>query len=176
MSASDDIVDKTTDSDKYQNQNPVTNDSDSQTEKRRIVESLIENRQGQTDHDTHEIASFVIDESFKNTEDNRNREATVTVPFLVRKTSSRNLVPRPWKSITQLIIVSYVSFLFCVITGAYANHYAWEAQRNRELGLLSEAKKFAYSSAYCIYISFVIGALLIVIIPPVVCCIVLSMC
>ncbi|XP_041354462.1 uncharacterized protein LOC121372236 [Gigantopelta aegis] len=178
MSATDERHLGNTDSKESRTQTLPTVDVEDQSaeEKRRTVESYIEHKREQTATDKQEVDSFVIAEGFKNTEDNRHREATVTVPFLVRKTASRNLVPSPWRSITQLIVVSYVSVLFCVVTGAFANHYAWKAMRCRELGLLSESKKFAASSACCIYISFAIGAVLLVVIPPVVCCVILSMC
>ncbi|XP_046560170.1 uncharacterized protein LOC124269201 [Haliotis rubra] len=74
-----------------------------------------------------------------------------------------SLVPKPWGKIKHIIIASYLSLLCCCVPAIFANKYAWEAKRYKDLGLRSEARVLAKNAVCCIYTSVIIGSLLIVI-------------
>lgn len=73
------------------------------------------------------------------------------------------IVPKPWRKIKHIIIASYFSMICLCVPGVFANKYAWEARRYKELGLHSEARVLAKNSVCCIYTALVIGLVIVVI-------------
>lgn len=108
--------------------------------------------------------SFAIDPVFQNTAENPYRETTVTVPHLVRRVPSCDLVPKPWTSFRCVIIGSYISVLFCLFTGAAANKYAWRAKQQQSKGLYGLAQRDSRYAVILIYISIALGLVIAIII------------
>nr|KAG5707767.1 hypothetical protein BaRGS_015927 [Batillaria attramentaria] len=94
--------------------------------------------------DQHFLA-FAVEEHQQNTADNPHREGTSLAPILVRRADSEELLPRPLKSMNQLVGLSYLSFLCCLVCAAYAVDKSWRAKLKRNDGLLSSASDEARS-------------------------------
>lgn len=116
------------------------------------------------------INTYTIDSCFQNTSENPYRETTVTVPHLLRKVPSEDLVPTGWKTINRIIVASYLSMFCCLLTGIIANHYAWEAKTDRSRGLYTLVQRQTKAAVTLIYVSVAIGAVLIIVIPVIVVC------
>ncbi|KAK6194864.1 hypothetical protein SNE40_000402 [Patella caerulea] len=123
------------------------------------MSSLIVNRATRDDEE-EAVESFSIEPHIKNTKENRNLESNTVFPYLVRRVDSEELLPRPWKSTNQLIIVSYISVLFCCFFGVFANHNAWEAKEFNNRSRYHEAKGYAKHSVRWMYAAFVCGIVL----------------
>ncbi|KAK6194865.1 hypothetical protein SNE40_000403 [Patella caerulea] len=106
------------------------------------------------------VESFSMEPHIQNTEKNRHVESNTILPYLVRRMDSEELLPRPWKSTNQIIIVSYISILFCCFIGAAANHYAWKAKKTNNESRYHETKKFANNSVKWIYSAFACGIII----------------
>ncbi|KAK6194867.1 hypothetical protein SNE40_000405 [Patella caerulea] len=100
------------------------------------------------------VESYSMDPYIKNTSENKNLEANTILPYLVRRRNSEELLPRPWKSVNQLIIVSYVSAVLCCFLGVVANHFAWRAKKTKNENRYHETKKFGKRSVIFIYLAF----------------------
>lgn len=111
----------------------------------------------QSDEHGKKIDSYAIDEVNKNTEYNPYKESTITVPHLIRRVNSRELIPKPFTSFTQLLVISYISILFFPFFGAIANMYAWKAKIERGKGLYTLAKRRARLALYWSLGSFASG-------------------
>lgn len=94
------------------------------------------------------IDSYVIGAADKNTEVNPDREATITLPHLVKRVDSRELIPKPFTHFNQLLFFSYISILFCPFFGAIGNMYAWKAKSQRSKGVYTSAKRRARLALY----------------------------
>lgn len=90
-----------------------------------------------TDKEQEHTAKYTIDTAtvILHTDENSVHASTTTLPRLVRKVPSVELLPTGWKSTDCLLIASYISVLLCLVTGVFANKYAWRAKRNRGRGL-----------------------------------------
>ncbi|KAL5010306.1 hypothetical protein ScPMuIL_012611 [Solemya velum] len=137
----------------------VNNDQD------HVVVSLIERKPGES-HKEPEAVSFSVDPVFQNTQENPYKETTITVPS-DRRVPTSNLVPKPWKNFNQILIMTYVSIVFFIFTGAFANKYAWKAKMHHSKGLYGLAQRDIKYAVTCGYVSFTIGFLLFFVIIPV---------
>lgn len=128
------------------------------------VVSLIEHHPEETNKNQSKIPSYAIDPAYQNTMENPYRETTVTLPHLVRKVPSCDLTPQPWHSFNQVLILSYISIVFCCCIGVFANRNAWKAKTLRGKGLYGVAQKRAKMSVYCSYAGVGVGILIIIIV------------
>lgn len=122
---------------------------------------LIENKAAQNDN-TNVLQSFAIDDAYRNTAENPYRETTMTVPHLVKKVPEEDLTPRPWKTFNQILCFSYLSVVFCIGLGVYANREAWKAKLLNGKGLYGLAQQRARRAVIVSYTAIVVGILLIV--------------
>ncbi|KAL8599018.1 hypothetical protein ACOMHN_006827 [Nucella lapillus] len=112
-------------------------------------------------HDTTPgVMSFAVEEHHRNTEDNPERENTNTLPVLVRRVNSEELLPSPFKTTNQMVIASYLTVICCLCFGAYAVKHAWEAKTKRNAGVLSNAAKESKRSCLCMKLALVGGVCL----------------
>ncbi|KAK6187633.1 hypothetical protein SNE40_005613 [Patella caerulea] len=113
--------------------------------------------------------TYTGDTLFQNTAENPYRDTTESDPNLQRIPST-DLVPRPWQSFRQVLIISYVSCICCIITGFIAVRYSQTARRHQNKGLMGMAQKDIKKAVMFIYVSFAIGLFLIVFIPIIAVC------
>ncbi|RUS81904.1 hypothetical protein EGW08_010331 [Elysia chlorotica] len=85
----------------------------------------------------------------------------------LRQFALGDLVPRPWKTFEQVMIASYVSVIFNIITGLLAVRYARRGKRHQSKGLMGMAQKDLKYAVWCIYASVALGILLFFIIIPI---------
>ncbi|GFS02122.1 hypothetical protein ElyMa_006437700 [Elysia marginata] len=85
----------------------------------------------------------------------------------LRQFALGDLVPRPWKTFEQVMIASYVSVVFNIITGLLAVRYARRGKRHQSKGLMGMAQKDLKYAVWCIYASVALGILLFFIIIPI---------
>jgi hypothetical protein len=137
----------------------------SNCDQNQVIVSLLENHEEhQYDDHSPKIPSYCIEPAYQNTLQNPYRETTITVPHLIRKVPEEDLTPRPFKSFNQILIFTYISVIFCMCIGAYANKNAWKAKIHLGKGLYGLAQKRATRAVYCSYVSFVAGVLIFIII------------
>ncbi|CAE1249838.1 unnamed protein product [Acanthosepion pharaonis] len=117
-----------------------------------------------------DMRSFSIEPVFQNTLDNPYRETTVSVPHMVRRVPSSEMLPRPWKHLQWILIASYISLFLCIPSGALAYHYATKAMKHHSKGLYGLMQRDSRFAVWLIYASFVMGILLIIIITVVLVC------
>ena len=117
-----------------------------------------------------DMRCFSIEPVFQNTLDNPYRETTVSVPHMVRRVPSSEMLPRPWKHLQWILIGSYISCVLCLFSGALAFHYARKAKKHQSKGLYGLMQRDSRFAVWLIYVSFVVGILLIIIITVVVVC------
>lgn len=134
-----------------------------------VVDSLIEKRPEPGDENKTKTRSYAVDPCFQNTSENPYRETTVTVPHLIRRVPSSDLVPMGWRSINRVIIGTYISIVFCCITGALANRYAWKAKRYQSKGLYGLVQRDSRRAVILIYTSIGLGITILIIVISVVC-------
>ncbi|KAK3098294.1 hypothetical protein FSP39_018039 [Pinctada imbricata] len=130
------------------------------------VSLLVENRpvsSAQQQNGT-KIKSYAIEPQYQNTMENPYRETTVTVPHLVKKVPQDDLTPRPWKTFNQILLLSYISIVFCMCFGVFANRDAWKAKLYNGKGLYGLAQKRARRAAILSYVSIGAGFLIIFIV------------
>lgn len=132
-----------------------------ETDQNQVIVSLLESHE---ENHAPEIPSYAIEPAYQNTLQNPYRETTVTVPHLIRKVPEEDLTPRPFKSFNQILIFTYLSVIFCMCIGAYANKNAWKAKIHLGKGLYGLAQKRATRAVYMSYVSFVSGILIFIII------------
>lgn len=131
------------------------------TDQNQVIVSLLENHD---EHHAPEVPSYAMEPAYQNTLENPYRETTVTVPHLIRKVPEEDLTPRPFKSFNQILIFTYISIIFCMCIGAYANKNAWKAKIHLGKGLYGLAQKRATRAVYCSYVSIVTGFLIFIIV------------
>lgn len=134
-----------------------------ETDQNQVIVSLLENHEDNHNQNAPEVTSYSIEPQYQNTLENPYRETTITVPHLVRKVPEEDLTPKPFKSFNQIIIFSYISVIFCLFIGAYANKNAWKAKIHMGKGLYGLAQKRATRAVYCSYASFVAGLIIVLI-------------
>ncbi|ESO89204.1 hypothetical protein LOTGIDRAFT_229098 [Lottia gigantea] len=113
-------------------------------------------------------STYTGDSMFQ-TAENPYRDTTESDPNLQRIPST-DLVPRPWQSFRQVLIVSYISCICCIFTGFAAVRYSQRARRHQNKGLMGMAQKDIKKAVMFIYASFAIGLMLIVFIPIIAVC------
>ncbi|XP_013418525.1 uncharacterized protein LOC106179447 isoform X1 [Lingula anatina] len=107
-------------------------------------------------------ATFAIEPGFRNTPDNPCRESTITVPHLVRKVASEELVPKGWKSLNRVLIVTYISYLFCPFIACAANAWVWKAIRAREKGVYARTQEYSRMAVIAVYVAIPLGVVIYV--------------
>lgn len=122
---------------------------------------LIENQQA-SQSKNNAVKSYAIDPTYHNTSENPYRETTVTLPHMVKKVPEDDLTPRPWKTFNQILVLSYVSVVFCLCFGVFANREAWKAKLYNGKGLYGLAQKRARRAALVSYIAVGSGLFLII--------------
>ena len=116
-----------------------------------------------TQKDSNAVHTYAIESAYGNTTENPYRETTVTVPHLVKKVPEDDLTPRPWKTFNQVLCVSYISVIFCLCIGAYANREAWKAKLYNGKGLYGLAQKRAKRAVIVSYLAVVVGFIYVII-------------
>ncbi|CAL1536669.1 unnamed protein product [Lymnaea stagnalis] len=111
-----------------------------------------------------DVATFAVVEIERNDARNSTREATHTLPVLVRRVHSSEFLPRPFTRTVQLIICSYLSVLCCCFCGAFAAEKAMAAKLSRDKGIYIAAKKHARRAAMCIIAAVISGALIVIVV------------
>ncbi|XP_033741531.1 uncharacterized protein LOC117328202 [Pecten maximus] len=113
----------------------------------------------------HETSKGPVVESWTiepvNTEKNPNKEATITMPHLVKKIPQKELLPRPYRTFNQVVVMTYASAICCLFVGLLANRWAWHAKLQNEKGLYGLAKKWARRAVYVSYVAVVLGVIII---------------
>lgn len=133
------------------------------TDQNQVIVSLLESHEDNHNNHAPEVVSYSIEPQYQNTLQNPYRETTITVPHMVRKVPEEDLTPKPFKSFNQIIIFSYISVIFCLFIGAYANKNAWKAKIHMGKGLYGLAQKLATRAVYCSYASIVAGLIIVLI-------------
>ncbi|XP_041354463.1 uncharacterized protein LOC121372237 [Gigantopelta aegis] len=113
--------------------------------------------------------SYTSEPMFQDVMESPYKDTTESDPNLRRVVSS-DLLPRPWGNFQQVLVVSYVSCVFFIITGIFALKYTQRAMMHQSKGLLGMAQKDIKRAVHLIYISFVVGLLLLVLVPIIVVC------
>ena len=82
----------------------------------------------------------------------------------------QELLPRPFKSMNQLLCWSYLSMLCCCGFAVYAVEHAWEAKQKRNDGVFTASVKEAKTACLCMklalgvgLVAWVVGAALLVV-------------
>ncbi|KAK7498636.1 hypothetical protein BaRGS_00010013 [Batillaria attramentaria] len=113
-----------------------------------------------TENTHSHVRTFAVEENQRNTADNPHREGTSVAPILIRRVNSEELLPRPLKSMSQLVGLSYLTFLCCPLFGALSVNKSWKAKTKRNKGLLSSASDEARSACKCILTTVIFGGVL----------------
>ncbi|GAB1610884.1 uncharacterized protein LOC115215703 [Argonauta hians] len=117
-----------------------------------------------------DMRAFSIEPVFMNTSDNPYRETTVSVPHMVRRVPSAEMLPRPWKHLQWVLIATCISFVFFFPTAIVAYHYVQKTLKHQSKGLYGLMQRDGKFAVWFVYISFAAGILLWVIIGTVVSC------
>ncbi|OWF53660.1 hypothetical protein KP79_PYT07669 [Mizuhopecten yessoensis] len=151
----------------HENQEQTTQDVQEapvDTDVEHVAMSLLEHHENESKGPSN-MKSFNIEPAYQNTIENPYKETTVTLPHLVKKMPEEQLLPRPWRTFNQVVCLSYISILFCMCIGVFANRYAWRAKLQNGKGLYGLAQKWSRRAVYASYTAFVVGLIIIIIVP-----------
>lgn len=129
------------------------------TDDKHVAISLVE------DHNVNNgpvVATYAINPADQNTVKNPRKETTVTLPHLVRKVPQKDLLPRPFTSFNQVLLLSYISTIFCLFSGLLANQWAWRAKLRNGKGFYTLAERWGRRAVYASYVSIVMGTIIAV--------------
>ncbi|KAL3883209.1 hypothetical protein ACJMK2_029499 [Sinanodonta woodiana] len=144
----------------------IDHTANNNSEIKHAAKSLIEHHQGElTENEV--VMSYSMEPAFHNTLENPYRETTITVPHYVKRVPSCDLTPAPYKSFNQVIVLSYLSTIFCCCIGAFAAKLALKAKLHQAKGLYGLAQRDSKRAVLLSYISFATGmaiALIIVLV------------
>ncbi|XP_046557591.1 uncharacterized protein LOC124266831 isoform X2 [Haliotis rubra] len=131
--------------------------------------AAVSTRSGQNMSAKYEDVQIKMEDEDAKTADYTSEQTQKPNPYVVQHENtgvrlkipnSGELVPKPWRSIKQVIVASYLSLICLCLPGMFATKYAWEANRYKELGLPSEAKVLAKNAVCCIYTGLILGTVL----------------
>ncbi|XP_069133961.1 uncharacterized protein [Argopecten irradians] len=126
-----------------------------------VAMSLLEHRE---DNGAPVVQTYNIEPAYQNTLENPYKETTITLPHLVKKVPEEELLPRPYRTFNQVVLLSYVSVLCCMCVGVLANRYAWRAKLQNGKGLYGLAQKWSRRAIYGSYLAFGLGFIIIILI------------
>ncbi|KAK7107609.1 uncharacterized protein [Littorina saxatilis] len=106
------------------------------------------------------VKSFAINPHERNTAEHPDHESTFTMPVLVRRVNSEELLPSPFKSTAGMICTSYLCMLCCCCCAAFAVKRAWKAKTKRNAGVYTSAIHEAKRSCYWMKLSLAFGLVL----------------
>ena len=128
------------------------------------VSLLVPNNPPTSETNGSKPQSYVSDPAYQKTLENPYRETTVMDPHQIRKVPQDDLIPKPWKTFNQILILSYISIVFCLCGGIFANRDAWKAKLYNGKGLYGLAQKRARRAVIVSYVSIAIGVLILLIV------------
>ncbi|KAK6987036.1 hypothetical protein BgiMline_016711 [Biomphalaria glabrata] len=111
--------------------------------------------------------STYTEPDFENSSENPYRDTTES-DINLRHIPLGDLVPRPWKTFEQVMIASYVSVVFFIVTGLFAVRYARRGKRHQSKGLMGMAQRDLKMAVWCVYASIAFGVLIYFLIIPIV--------